>query len=309
MEKQELLKVEHLSISFEQYGKGLKKRNLPVIEDLNLTVRAGEMTAVVGSSGSGKSLLAHGILGLLPYNGRMSGKILYNGEELTAKIREQTVGTEIVLVPQSVSYLDPLMKVGDQVRNGDDSNRAKKKCSDLLQRYGLGTETEEQYPFELSGGMIRRVLISAALMENPRLIIADEPTPGLHLSAAKRVLGHFRELADQGAGVLLITHDLELALEAADRIAVFYAGTTVEEMPAGSFKCEKRLHHPYSKALYRAMPANGFQALPGIQPYVTDRGRGCVFAERCSLADKGCYCEKTPVVNVEDGWVRCRKGG
>ena len=88
--------------------------------------------------------------------------------------------------------------------------------------------------------MTRRVLISSALMEQPKLIIADEPTPGLHLSAAKRVLGHFRELADQGAGVLLITHDLELALEVADRIAVFYAGTTVEEMPAAYFSGGKK---------------------------------------------------------------------
>ncbi len=308
MEKGELLQVKHLSVSFEQYTRGLKKRILPVIEDLNLTVRAGEMTAVVGSSGSGKSLLAHGILGLLPYNGSMSGQILYEGQELTEKIRKQVVGKEIVLVPQSVSYLDPLMKVGEQIRNGDRSDDSRSRCWRLLERYGLEKETENKYPFELSGGMTRRVLISTALMEHPKLIIADEPTPGLHLSAAKRVLGHFRELADQGAGVLVITHDLELALEVADRIAVFYAGTTVEEMPASHFQSENLLCHPYSKALFRAMPENGFEALPGIQPYVTDRGTGCVFSNRCKEAEEVCWREPVPVRQTESGWVRCRKG-
>lgn len=308
MENVALLQVNHLSVSFEQYTRGLKKRTLSVIEDLNLTVKAGEMTAVVGASGSGKSLLAHGILGLLPYNASMSGQIFYEGRELTEKRRKQVVGKEIVLVPQSVSYLDPLMKVGEQVRNGDTSSEAKRRCSSLLSRYGLEKETENKYPFELSGGMTRRILISSALMEQPKLIIADEPTPGLHLSAAKRVLGHFRELADQGAGVLLITHDLELALEVADRIAVFYAGTTVEEMPAAHFEEEKKLAHPYSRALYRAMPANGFEALKGTQPYVTERGKGCVFASRCPDADAECKNISIPIRKTEDGWVRCRKG-
>lgn len=308
MENVALLQVNHLSVSFEQYTRGLKKRTLSVIEDLNLTVKAGEMTAVVGASGSGKSLLAHGILGLLPYNASMSGQIFYEGCELTEKRRKQAVGKEIVLVPQSVSYLDSLMKVGEQVRNGDRSLEAERRCSSLLSRYGLEKETENKYPFELSGGMTRRVLISSALMEQPKLIIADEPTPGLHLSAAKRVLGHFRELADQGAGVLLITHDLELALEVADRIAVFYAGTTVEEMPAAYFQEEKKLAHPYSRALYRAMPANGFKALRGTQPYVTERGTGCVFASRCPGADAECQKTSIPIRKTEDGWVRCRKG-
>ena len=128
----------------------------------------------------------------------------------------------MVLVPQSVSYLDPLMKVGEQVRRGQKDKESVKRCRESLGRYGLGEDTEGLYPFELSGGMTRRVLISTAVMEHPRLVIADEPTPGLHIRAARRVLNHFREIADEGAGVLLITHDLELALEVADRIVVFY---------------------------------------------------------------------------------------
>lgn len=121
--------------------------------------------------------------------------------------------------------------------------------------------------------------------------MADEPTPGLHLEAAKRVLTHFREIADEGAGVLLITHDLELALEAADRIVVFYAGTNVEEASVSDFEEEERLRHPYTKALFRAMPQHGFVPVSGSQPYGKDFPAGCPYAARCELADGACCKE------------------
>ena len=235
VERKTVLSVEHLSVKFTQYERGFRQIELPAIRDLSLTVKEGEMVAVVGSSGSGKSLLAHAVLGILPYNAVTGGRIDYDGMELTEKRIRALRGREIVLVPQSVSYLDPLMKAGASVRKGKKDSETRRKCREVLARYGLGKETEELYPFELSGGMTRRVLISTAVMEKPRLVIADEPTPGLHMEAAKRVLSHFREIADEGAGVLLITHDLELALEAADRIVVFYAGTNVEEAPAVSY--------------------------------------------------------------------------
>lgn len=117
------------------------------------------------------------------------------------------------------------------------------------------------YPFELSGGMARRVLIATAAMERPRLVVADEPTPGLDARSAKRMLGHFRELAEAGAAVLFITHDLELALTVADQIVVLYAGETIEQTTPD------RLRHPYTRALWQALPQNGFHTLPGTQPY------------------------------------------
>ena len=147
-----------------------------------------------------------------PYNASLTGALFYNGAPLTPQRQKAIRGKELVLVPQSVSYLDPLMKVGPQVRNGRRDEAARNRSRAVLARYGLDPQVEERYPFQLSGGMARRVLISTAVMEQPRLVIADEPTPGLHPQAAQRVLGHFQELADQGAGVLLITHDLELAL-------------------------------------------------------------------------------------------------
>ena len=168
-----VLEVEGLSISFTQYDKGVRQRSLPVIRDLDLTIRPGQVVAVVGSSGSGKSLLAHGILGILPYNARQSGSIRYRGEPLTPRRAEEQRGREIVLIPQSVGYLDPLMQVGPQIRKGRRDPASRARSREILGRYHLGSEVEALYPFELSGGMTRRVLISTAVVEAPSLVIAD----------------------------------------------------------------------------------------------------------------------------------------
>lgn len=307
-ERQVILSVEHMMVSFSQYQKGWRQRELPVIRDLNIKVREGEVVAVAGSSGSGKSLLAHGVMGLLPSNASCEGTISFEGEVLTQKRIEHIRGRKMVLVPQSVSYLDPLMKVGDQVKMGRKDKDTAGRCREALGRYGLDEDTENLYPFELSGGMTRRILISTAVMERPRLVIADEPTPGLHIDAARRVLSHFREIADEGAGVLLITHDLELALEVADRIVVFYAGTNVEEALAEDFEDEKRLRHPYTRALYRAMPCHGFEGAPGAQPYVTELPKGCPYGPRCPYRDEGCL-QAIPYRSFQNGMVKCRKAG
>ena len=293
-----LLSVEHLSISFTQYDRGTRRRILPAIRDLALTIDRGQVAAVVGSSGSGKSLLAHGILGILPYNAHMEGTITYDGAPLTPQRAAALRGREIALVPQSVGYLDPLMRVGPQVGRDKTAVRA------VLDRYGLGPETEGLYPFQLSGGMARRVLISTAVAASPALVIADEPTPGLDARAAGRILGHFRELSDAGAGVLLITHDLELALTIADKVAVFYAGETVEEAPAGDFDRLEDLRHPYTRALWRALPQHGFHPIPGAQPYSGALPEGCPFAPRCPKRTAECGGE-VPYRPLDGGFVRC----
>ena len=260
---------------------------------------------MVGSSGSGKSLLAHGILGILPYNSAMEGTILYPGKPLTQKRSEALRGREIVLVPQGVTYLDPLMTVGPQVRRGRRDAAARDESRSVLARYGLGAETEDLYPFELSGGMARRVLIATAAVEHPKLLIADEPTPGLDARAAGRILGHFRELAEEGAGVLLITHDLELALTIAHRVLVLYAGETIEEADAADFSAGK-LRHPYTRALWDALPRNGFKPIPGTQTYPGDIPDGCQFAPRCPRCQERCRSGgPVPYVPQAGGMVRC----
>ena len=300
-----ILQVDRLSISFTQYQRGLRQRTLPVIRELSLSLFPGQTAAVVGSSGSGKSLLAHGILGLLPYNSRLEGTILYRGEPLTQKRLNALRGREIALAPQGVTYLDPLMEVGPQVRKGRRDQEARRRSRAALSRYGLGPEVERLYPFELSGGMARRVLIASAVAECPSLVIADEPTPGLDLRAAGRILGHFRELAEEGAAVLLITHDLELALSIARRVFVLYAGETVEEADAADFAAG-RLRHPYTRALWAAMPQNGFTPIPGAQPYPGEISQGCQFAPRCPRRQARCLSAGTvPCVPVRGGTVRC----
>ena len=299
-----ILKIEHLNISFTQYDHGLRRETMTVIRDMDLDVFPGEMVAVVGSSGSGKSLLAHAVLGLLPYNAAAGGRITYCGRELTAKRIKRLRGSEIVMVPQSLACLDPLMKVGPQIRKGKKDRRTRDKLKGIFTGYDLKESVEELYPFELSGGMSRRILISTALIEEPKLVIADEPTPGLELRVAKRAMGHFRELADMGAGVLVITHDLELALETADRIVVFYAGESVEEAGVSDFRYEETLRHPYTKALWRAMPRNGFQCIEGAQPYAKDMPQGCAFAPRCASCTQACS-QKIPYRELRGGRVRC----
>ncbi len=299
-----ILEVKHLSITFTQYDAGTRQRQLAVIRDLSLAIGAGQVTAVVGSSGSGKSLLAHAILGILPYNAQMRGELRFCGKPLTSARARTLRGRELVLIPQGVTYLDPLMKVGIQVRKGEKGKTIYERCRTVLARYGLGPETEELYPFELSGGMARRVLISTAVVETPKLIIADEPTPGLDSRAAGRILGHFRELADEGSGVLLITHDLELALTIADRVVVLYAGETIEEANAADFS-GGRLRHPYTEALWNALPQNRFLPIPGTQPYPGDIATGCQFAPRCPNCKPKCRKGIISYRELDGGWVRC----
>lgn len=302
---EKILEIQELSVSFTQYAKHSYRRSeLPVISGLNVTVHRGEIAAIVGSSGSGKSLLAHALFGLLPQNAEVRGRVAYQGKQLGKKDIEQLRKKEIALVPQSVNYLDPLMKVGMQITNGRKDAKTQQAMRSMLERYGLEERVLNLYPFELSGGMARRVLLMTALLKQPDLIIADEPTPGLELSLAKKAMKDFRDFADEGNGVLLITHDLELALGVADRVVVFYAGTTVEEANAADFLSEHTLRHPYTRALYRAMPQNGFQVFAGIQPYAKDMPDGCAFAPRCPYRVKKCG-QEIPVQKVHGGTVKC----
>lgn len=303
-----LLEIHDLSVSFKMYDHGFEQTDLRVISDLHLTVYPGEVVAIAGASGSGKSLLASAILGILPENATVRGHLHYKGQELTAERQRQLRGTEIALVPQSVAFLDPLMKVGAQV-DGHCRPRPITKRESLFKRFGLPDKTGQLYPFQLSGGMARRVLVSTALIADAQVIIADEPTPGMSLDQALEALRLFREMADEGKAVILITHDIDLAVEFADRVAVFYAGTTVETAPASDFKNgPDTLRHPYSRALWRALPQNGFTPIEGFQPYAGNLPEGCLFAPRCPHKTERCITDVPPVREVWGGEVRCYYG-
>lgn len=306
-----MLSVESLSVVFVRYGRGLARTESEPVSDLHLEAREGEVVAVVGASGSGKSLLAMAVLGLLPANSRTSGKIFYRGEALTPQRAEALRGREIVLIPQSVSFLDPLERVGAQVRRaarlrGVNPRRAAEAQQELFERYGLGPEVEDLFPHQLSGGMARRVLVACATIGDVRLIVADEPTLGLHASAVEEGLGHLRELADRGKTVVLITHHLKAALRVADRVAVFFAGTTVEETRVSAFSGQgERLRHPYSLALWQALPGQGLRAPACGRLHDRTAKGGCPFVEACPVRSQECMSRKPPRKAVEGGFARC----
>lgn len=257
-----ILDISKLSVSFNSYDRWLRQKTQAVIEDLSLSIKAGNIIAIVGASGSGKSLLAHAILGILPPNANVKGDIFFNSERLTEHALKRLRGTEISLIPQSVEYLDPLMTVGKQVelavRNGD----PKKERRRIFQRFALPEYVAQYYPYQLSGGMARRVLVATAAVSGAKLIIADEPTPGLHQSIVHETLMIFKSLASEGTAILFITHDLIAASQIADSVAVLQEGKLVDVAPAANFVGNgERLFHPYTRALWQALPQHQFTEL------------------------------------------------
>lgn len=270
-----LLTVEDLTVAFDMYDPAAPffragRVRSEVLHGLTLSVHAGEILAVVGASGSGKTVLADALLGLFEPNSEVRGRIWFDGKPQTAESLKALRGHGISLVPQSVNHLDPLMRVGEQVRGvargatraerQADARRRAARQRELFAAYGLAPEVERLYPHQLSGGMARRVLLMCALMDEPRLIVADEPTPGLDLDLAVHALDDLRAFANAGGGVLLITHDIELALRACDRVAVFRDGTVVEETARESFSSPELLRHPFSRELWHALPGHDFAA-------------------------------------------------
>lgn len=301
-----ILDVQDLSISFQQYGSGLKQEALTVMSNLSISLEEGEILAVVGASGSGKSLLAHAILGILPENAIIEGEIFYDGERLTPERLIALRGKEIAFIPQSVNFLDPLMQVGKQVKQSVRGGDAITAQQAVFERYHLHSSVGKMYPFQLSGGMARRTLLSTAAVSGAKVIIADEPTPGLDEVVIKEALENFREFANDGCAVMLITHDIESALTIADKIAVFYAGTVVEIASVQDFTGKgERLRHPYSKALWRALPRNDFIPIAGSQPQLNDLPPGCLFAPRCLLATEECMKDRPEMRTLREGKVRC----
>lgn len=286
-----LLEIENLTVSFVQYQSALRQSVVPVVTNLDLQLHAGEIVAVVGASGSGKSLLAHAVMGLLPDNAVMNGSIRYEGRQLNDAALQNLRGKELRLIPQSSAYLNPLLKVEKQLkvkpssanrRLGGWLDRAKSRAQ-LAQVKSVQEEAahfhifdmeamKSLYPFQLSGGMARKVLLSTAAAQEAKLIIADEPTPGLDVEAVKEALAGLKELAAQGCAVLLITHDIEAAVAIADRVAVMNEGRCVDIAPVEHFSQEgEKLKHPYTRALWQALPCNGLKLADRSLDKIADR--------------------------------------
>ncbi|GIF77223.1 ATP-binding cassette domain-containing protein [Asanoa siamensis] len=256
-----VLSIANLAISFHQYERGLRRRTVTPVVDMSLTAYAGEVLAVVGASGAGKSLVGLATMGLLPPNATESGSIRFRGTLVTTADRRRLAGREMTLLPQSGSFLDPLARVDSQLRRAarlaglaDPAATARA----VLERRGLPARTGRLYPHQLSGGMTRRVLFGMATLARPALVFADEPTPGLHPASVAEVLADIRGLADDGAAVVLVTHGIDQALTIADRVVVCRAGRTIEEATPARFH-DSALREPYSRALWQALPSHGFR--------------------------------------------------
>ncbi|MGI6014309.1 MAG: ABC transporter ATP-binding protein [Oscillospiraceae bacterium] len=309
MSSKTIFQVVDFGVSFSQYVKGMERKELHVITNLDINLYKGKILAVLGSSGSGKSLLAHAILGILPYNATTYGKMYYDGKEITQADREQLRGTTISLIPQSVNYLDPLIKVGKQVELSlmrFPAKERKEKVLKQFEKYGLAPEVYDYYPHQLSGGMARRVLLSTALLAESEIIIADEPTPGLDEQTLNEVLANFRKVTDEGCAVLMITHDINAAKKIADQIAIFYAGSTLEIANADEMTGDgSKLRHPYTKALLKAMPDTDFEPTDGTQPMPGEISKGCLYCDRCPQKTDVCSSQTPPIRDLRGGKVRC----
>jgi peptide/nickel transport system ATP-binding protein len=297
-----LLEVKDLSVSLIHYGKGLQRVTKQIIHNLDLTIHQGEIVAVVGASGSGKSILANTIMGMIPEDAIVTGSILYKGNLLTRKEQSKLLGKSFAFIPQSVKSLDPLMKVGKQVRIGIPPNNKNIKEHELFPSRRI----DHLYPYELSGGMARQVLVSGALFSEADLIIADEPTPGLDQILMEETKEQLLQVKNNGRSVLFITHDLRTAKAIADKIIVLYAGTTIEVARNEDFSGNgEKLRHPYSKALWASLPENDFKPLEGSQPLPDDLPMGCLFVPRCIGATEVCLQKKPKLRDSKGGRVRC----
>lgn len=259
-----MLEVHDMYLQFARYRSLLQREWLPVLNGVSVGVQRGELVALVGASGAGKSLLAHAVLGILPRTARLSANMAFDGQALTPALQAQMRGKRIALVPQSVTYLDPTAMAQRQVawaataaKRAGSAADARRQAREELLRYGLSEAAHKRYPHQLSGGMARRVLTAIATVSQADLVIADEPTSGLDPEVCQLALHHLRALADAGKGVLVITHDLDAVRHVADRIVVMQKGRTVETVDAAAF-ASGQAQHPFTRALYRALPQNGF---------------------------------------------------
>jgi len=300
------LVLEQVSVRFT-----LPRATVSAVNDVSLRLRPGECLALVGESGCGKTVLASALLGFLPGNAETSGTATLTGDgppvELLAtsdKVLATTVrGRRIGLIPQSpAAHLTPVRTARAQLEEAARVHHRDDVLA-VARRAGLSPADLDRYPHELSGGMAQRVANALALVGDPWLLIADEPTTGLDRHLVDGLLEEFRRMIDDGRAVLLITHDLAAAQRIADRIAVMYAGRIVEVGPADTV-LDKPLH-PYSRGLGNALPDRAFTPIPGQPPLLTDLPAGCSFAPRCEQAAP--VCAEPPTLTGDEHAVACHR--
>ncbi|MEX0853433.1 MAG: ABC transporter ATP-binding protein [Bauldia sp.] len=311
-----LLEINELSVDFATALGPFR-----AVDRVSLTVEAGEVQAIVGESGSGKSVAMLAVMGLLPWTATVTAKRLaFDGTDLlglSPRQRRRIIGKDMAMIFQEpMSSLNPCFTVGFQVGEALAThlglNRAARhqRSLRLLDAVGItdGERRLQAFPHQLSGGMNQRVMIAMAIACNPKLIIADEPTTALDVTIQAQILDLLIELQKEtGMALILITHDMGVVAETAERVAVFYSGQKVEEQPVRDLFADP--HHPYTAALLATLPerASGrrLPSIGGVVPGLFDRPSGCLFSPRCRLATETCVEEAPPRRGREAGFALC----
>ncbi|HXG93393.1 MAG TPA: ABC transporter ATP-binding protein [Blastocatellia bacterium] len=316
-----ILEVKNLTTQFFTRAGAIR-----AVDDVSFTIPRGQTLALVGESGSGKSVTSLSIMRLVPPPGRItSGEIVFNGSDLM-KLNPEAMrrlrGREIAMIFQDpMTSLNPVYTVGDQIAEAVELHEALTRkqawarAVEMMERVKIpdAARRAKDYPYQLSGGMRQRVMIAMALSCNPKLLIADEPTTALDVTIQAEILELLRSLKDDfDLSMLLITHDLGVVAETADRVAVMYAGRIVEESPAREIFYNPR--HPYTEGLLRSVPRlteeglkqRRLETIEGTVPSLLDLPAGCKFAPRCSYVIRECTEAEPALLSVnEQHRARC----
>ncbi len=311
-----LLDIRNLTVRF-----GTRHGAFTAVEGVDIAVERDEVLAIVGESGSGKSVAMLAIMGLLPWTATVTAdRMVFDGTDLrtvSARARRKLVGRDIAMIFQEpMSSLNPCFTVGFQIEESlkahlDLGGKARKaRAVELLEQVGIPEPTRRlaSFPHQLSGGMSQRVMIAMALACRPKLLIADEPTTALDVTIQAQILDLLVGLRrETGLGLILITHDMGVVAETADRVIVQYAGHQVEGNGTASLFADP--HHPYTAALLAALPervaTRRLPAIPGVVPGQFDRPSGCPFSPRCAFVFSACHTVPPPPASPALGRARC----
>ena len=312
-----LLQVENLSVEF-----GSTSAPFKAVDRVSLHVEAGEVLGIVGESGSGKSVTALALMGLIDEPGRVNAeRLMFDGRDLLAMPlpeRRQLLGKDIAMIFQDpMTSLNPCFTVAFQlietlrIHEGGSKKALRARALELLKSVEIPDAERrlDAYPHQLSGGMSQRVMVAMAIACNPRLLIADEPTTALDVTIQAQMLTLLQKLqAERGMALVLITHDLGVVAEVAQRVLVMYAGQVVETAHVPTLFDTPR--HPYTEALLSALPehnigARRLRSMAGVVPGAYDRPAGCLLSPRCPHVQPRCCAEQPPLAGPMGAQARC----
>jgi oligopeptide transport system ATP-binding protein len=313
-----LLEVERLSVALT-----VDDADRQILREVSLSIEAGETVGLVGESGSGKSMTVRAIARLLPRGASTQGEVRFDGDSVfsmrASALKRYRLHGVSVLFQDSRAAINPVRTIGDfltetlRFEEHVSAVEARARAAAALTAVGITDAARRlnQYPHELSGGMLQRVMITAALLAETRLILADEPTSSLDVTTQSEVMAILAELRhERGLALLFVSHDLELASAICDRIYVMYAGAIVESQSAATIEAHPA--HPYTQALFAARPSlhstsARLRAIPGRSISAYEAPTGCAFADRCPHVQPACTEAPIALMPHKGGFVRCRR--